>query len=162
MKKVSHIQSNTIYVKDYYVLVMDDFNKVWCNIYLSEWLYQYLRWILTRTVAFHSLQFNRLMRSYISQYSFNPGAKFLILFINPNVHPTDDVQKELAYKLFRLMYDGFNAANVILLYAVDATQYNIYVTTPYRNRTHCGKWHSNRIHSLHKRVIWSIFFVRLK
>lgn len=79
------------------------------------------------------------MRSYITQHSFNPGAKFLILFINPNVHPTDKVQKELAYKLFRLMYDGFNAANVMFLYAVDATQYNIYVTSPYRNKTHCGK-----------------------
>lgn len=79
------------------------------------------------------------MRSYISQASFNPGAKFLILFINPNVHPTEDVQKELAFTLFRLMYDRYNAANVMLLYANKAFQYNIYVTNPYRNTTHCGK-----------------------
>lgn len=79
------------------------------------------------------------MRSYISQASFNPGAKFLILFINPNVHTTNATQRELAYKLFRLMYDRYNAANVVFLYATDATQYNIYVTNPYRNKTKCGK-----------------------
>lgn len=38
------------------------------------------------------------------------------------------------------MYDGYNAANVVLLYATDAKQYNIYVTNPYRNKTKCGKW----------------------
>lgn len=83
------------------------------------------------------------MRSYISQASFNPGAKFLILFTNPNVNPTNATQRELAYKLFRLMYDGYNAANVMLLYATDAKQYNIYVTNPYRNKTKCGKWLSS-------------------
>lgn len=80
------------------------------------------------------------MRSYISKYTFNPGAKFLILFINPNVHPTSATEKDLAYKLFQLMYDRYNAANVIFLYAnIDANQYNIYITKPFRNTTHCGK-----------------------
>ena len=30
-KKASHVQSNTIYAKDYYVLIMDDLNKVTRN-----------------------------------------------------------------------------------------------------------------------------------
>lgn len=90
-------------------------------------------------VHFFFSKFNQLMRSYISQASFNPGAKFLILFINPNVHTTNATQRELAYKLFRLMYDRYNAANVVFLYATDATQYNIYVTNPYQNKTKCGK-----------------------
>lgn len=95
--------------------------------------------VLTRSIAFLLLKFIHLMSSFISKYSFNPGAKFLILFINPNVHGTASVQGELAFKLFRLMYDRYNAANVMLLYAIDDTQYNIYVTNPYRNSTHCGK-----------------------
>lgn len=78
------------------------------------------------------------MRTYIAQASFNPGAKFLILFINPNVNPTNATQKELALNLFRLMYDRYNAANVVFLHASDATAYNIYVTNPYQNRTQCG------------------------
>lgn len=79
------------------------------------------------------------MRSYVAQSAFNPGAKFLILFINPNDHSTDTTQKNFAYKLFRLMYDGYNAANVVFLYASGADFYSIYVTNPYQNPTECGK-----------------------
>lgn len=79
------------------------------------------------------------MQSYISKDAFNPGAKFLILFANPNIHGTNAIQKELATKLFSLMYNRYNAANVIFLYANDASSYNIYVTNPFRNKTECGK-----------------------
>lgn len=85
------------------------------------------------------MQFNQLMRFYVSRNGFNPGAKFVIVFNNPNVHATNATQLHLAHKLFHLMYDGYNAANVVFLYAADADQYNIYVTNPYKNKTHCGK-----------------------
>lgn len=80
-----------------------------------------------------------MMRLYIAQSAFNPGAKFLILFINPNVQPTKETQEKLAYQLFQLMYDRYNAANVLFLYATNAVQYNIYVTNPYQNENQCGK-----------------------
>lgn len=79
------------------------------------------------------------MRSYVTQGSFNPGAKFLILFINPNDHSTIENQRQFASELFHLMYDGYNAANVMFLYATSGDIYNIFVTLPYQNRTECGK-----------------------
>lgn len=79
------------------------------------------------------------MRTHIIRHSFNPGAKFIILFINPNVFASNAMQTNYAYELFRLMYDRYNAANVIFLYTWNGNDYNIYVTNPYQNETHCGK-----------------------
>lgn len=78
------------------------------------------------------------MRSHIIRSGFNPGAKFIILFINPNVHSTIATQNTLAFQLFQLMYDRYNAANVVFLYAFDYNVYSVYVTNPYQNKTHCG------------------------
>lgn len=36
------------------------------------------------------------------------------------------------------MYNRFNAANVIFLYAFDVSKYIVYVTNPYRNTESCG------------------------
>lgn len=80
------------------------------------------------------------MRTHIIRHSFNPGAKFIILFINPNVYATQKLmQTNQAHELFRLMYDRYNAANVLFLYTLNGNDYNIYVTNPYQNKTHCGK-----------------------
>lgn len=78
------------------------------------------------------------MRQYVSRAAFNPGAKFIILYINTNILPTTKTENELAFQLFQLMYNRHNAANVIFLYAVDTNAYNIYVTNPYMNTNECG------------------------
>lgn len=80
-----------------------------------------------------------MMYQVISRASFNPGAKFIILFINLNIRSTNESQKKFAFDLFSLMYDRYNAANVMFLYAVDGDEYNIYVTNPYLNAEKCGK-----------------------
>lgn len=85
-------------------------------------------------------KFNELMRQHIVQGSFNPGAKFLILFINPNDHSTNKAQKQFAFNVFSLMYNRYNAANVVFLYASSGDSYTIYVTNPYQNLTECGKY----------------------
>lgn len=84
------------------------------------------------------LQLDQFIRQYIRKISYNPGGKFLILFINPNILSTNATQRTIARRLFEIMYDGHNAANVIFLYAIDAYEYNIYVTNPYRNLNECG------------------------
>lgn len=88
--------------------------------------------------SFCIVKFNQMMRSYILPNAFNPGAKFVILFINPNVRSTNTWQNVFAHKLFRLMYDRYNAANVMLICATSGSEYNIYVTNPYQNKTQCG------------------------
>lgn len=84
-------------------------------------------------------QLSALMKGYISRaYSFNPGAKFLILLHDFN-HGNDDGEKnETAFKVFSLMYNRYNAANVIFLYAVDVNRYNVYITNPYQDPHECG------------------------
>lgn len=99
------------------------------------------------------------MRSYITKGPFNPGAKFLILFINPNDHSTIENQRKFASELFHLMYDGYNAANVMFLYATAGDIYNIFVTLPYQNRTECGKCFVNLMTTgaLNMKTIFRLF-----
>lgn len=79
------------------------------------------------------------MHSYVSLSSFNPGAKFIILFINPDVRFSNAEQLILARQMFSLMYDRYNAANVVFLMATDADSYKIFVTNPYMNQNmECG------------------------
>lgn len=80
------------------------------------------------------------MRQYVSRASFNPGAKFLILFIAPKFELNPKSQTKFAYNLFRLMYVGYNAANVIFLYATKADEFNLYITNPYQMQE-CGKYY---------------------
>lgn len=71
--------------------------------------------------------------------SFNPGAKFIILFNNPMERRKNrEHHLEIAFQVFSLMYDRYNAANVIFLYATDVEKYSVYVTNPYRNADECG------------------------
>lgn len=80
-----------------------------------------------------------MLRGHISRaFSFNPGAKFLILFHDDKHHLTKTEKSDLAFKIFELMYNRYNAANVIFLYAIHIDTYNIYVTNPYRNPKECG------------------------
>lgn len=80
------------------------------------------------------------MLRYVSRAaSFNPGAKFIILYNNPlERHTNPERQSEFAYQVFGLMYKRYNAANVIFLYATDVEKYAVYVTSPYRNENECG------------------------
>lgn len=87
-------------------------------------------------------KFNNMMRTHIIRHSFNPGAKFIILFTDSNIfarNATRAMEMNMAHELFRLMYDRYNAANVVLLYTWNGDKYNVYVTNPYQNKTHCGK-----------------------
>lgn len=81
----------------------------------------------------------------------------MILFINPNVHVTRALESDLAFKLFRLMYDRYNAANVVFICASNSNAYNIYVTNPYHNETHCG----NRFIPLLTYVIYCFVYSRV-
>lgn len=79
------------------------------------------------------------MRKFVSRAQFNPGAKFIILFIAPKFELNVKAQKTFAYDLFELMYVGYNAANVIFLYATKADEFSVYVTNPYQNDEECGE-----------------------
>lgn len=85
------------------------------------------------------------MQTHLILHSFNPGAKFIILYINPNVLLTNATQINQAYDMFRLMYDRYNAANVVFLHTINGNDYRIFVTNPYQNQTNCGKWCSKII-----------------
>lgn len=82
------------------------------------------------------------MRTHIIRHSFNPGAKFIILFNDPSIfvlNATQAMQMKQASEFFHLMYDRYNAANVVFLHTWNGNDYNIFVTNPYQNKTHCGK-----------------------
>lgn len=70
--------------------------------------------------------------------AFNPGAKFLILYNNPMKHLKEKQQKLLAFEVFSIMYNHYNAANVIFMFATNIDEYTIFVTNPYRNTNQCG------------------------
>lgn len=78
------------------------------------------------------------MRNYVTRTSFNPGAKFIILYNNPNIFSTKESRQKLAFRMFKLMYDRYNAANVVFMHVIDAYDYGIYVTEPYDNTKECG------------------------
>lgn len=78
------------------------------------------------------------MRNYVTRNSFNPGAKYIILYNNPNIFSTKESRQKLAYRMFKLSYDRYNAANVIFMHVIDAYEYDIYVTEPYENTKECG------------------------
>lgn len=90
--------------------------------------------------SFFVCQFKRVMLQYVSRAaSFNPGAKFIILFNNPLEQKRNrQHEMDFAFQVFKLMYVRYNAANVILLYATDVEKYSVYVTNPYRNANECG------------------------
>lgn len=79
------------------------------------------------------------MKNFIARaVSFNPGAKYLILFNNPDEPQRMSMGMDIAFQIFTLMYKRFNVANVIILYAIDEKLYNIYYTDPYHNKKECG------------------------
>lgn len=84
------------------------------------------------------------MRNYVTRITFNPGAKFIILYNNPNIRSTNESRQKLAFRMFKLMYDRYNAANVIFMHVIDAYDYAIYVTEPYENTMECG-WSKEKI-----------------
>lgn len=131
---ISSIQTNAIYETDFYVLVMDNFARVGSTPRSKR--------ICERKLSFLSslCQFKRLMLQYVSRAaSFNPGAKFIILYNNPmDRHQERTHSAEFAFQVFKLMYNRYNAANVIFLYASDVEKYSVYVTNPYRNTEACG------------------------
>lgn len=81
------------------------------------------------------------MKHFVSRaISFNPGAKYLILYNQPE--ETDlpaSHTMQMAFRIFTMMYKVFNAANVVLLYAFSDRGYKVLITDPYKNTDECGK-----------------------
>lgn len=74
--------------------------------------------------------------------SFNPGAKYIILYNRPiDVNQmSENVDYDIAFQIFTMMYKIFNAANVVLLYAINDLEYEVIDTDPYKNTADCGKF----------------------
>lgn len=80
------------------------------------------------------------MKNYVSRaLSFNPGGKFLILYNQPTEMRSSKFGHDLTFRIFTMMYKQFNAANVIILYAINEQTYNVYVTDPYKSSRECGR-----------------------
>lgn len=90
----------------------------------------------------HSTKFQlkRNMKNIVSRaVSFNPGAKYLILYNRPKeADSTSEHTREMAFRMFTMMYKIFNAANVVILYAINDRNYNVFITDPYQNSKDCG------------------------
>lgn len=82
------------------------------------------------------------MLGHMLAAAFNPGGRFIILYISSNATGPKEFSEDFAENIFELMYKRLNAARVILLYADDPYTYKLYVTNPYRNTKNCGKLRS--------------------
>lgn len=77
----------------------------------------------------------------VKSSSWNPGARFLLLYNNPDIRVDAAGYNgtEIASKMFELMYYRFNVARVVILYATGIKTYNVYVTNPYKDENDCRK-----------------------
>lgn len=77
----------------------------------------------------------------VKSSSWNPGARFLLLFNNPDLRmdAADYNGTDIVSKIFDLMYHRFNAARVVILYATGIKTYNVYITNPYKDQKDCRK-----------------------
>lgn len=90
----------------------------------------------------HIQQFKAHMKNIVSKSSsWNPGARFLLLFNNPDlrVDAAGYSGVDIASEIFELMYYKFNVARVVILYATGVKTYNVYVTNPYKDEKDCRK-----------------------
>lgn len=85
-------------------------------------------------------QFKNSMQFLVSRMSaYNAAAKFLILFNNPDYqHNATNNDESLAELFLRLMYDKFDAANVVFCCANGILTYNVFISDPYANSENCG------------------------
>ncbi|XP_037024283.1 uncharacterized protein LOC119066111 [Bradysia coprophila] len=106
-----NVDPRSILSVDYYVFVVDDIRK------FKE----------------------DLQNVVVKSPSWNPGARFLVLFNNPDVRIDANGYSgvDIASKFFDLLYNRFNVARAVILYASGIKTYNIYVTNPYKNEGDC-------------------------
>lgn len=71
--------------------------------------------------------------------SWNPGARFLLLFNNPHLRQIGCNGTEIASKFFEILYKKYNVARVVILYATGVKTYDVYVTNPYKDENDCRK-----------------------
>lgn len=71
--------------------------------------------------------------------SWNPGARFLLLFNNPDLRIDANGYSgiDIASKFFNLLYNRFNVVRAVVLYASGVKTYNVYVTDPFKNDQDC-------------------------
>lgn len=79
--------------------------------------------------------------------SWNPGARFLILFNNPDLRQMGCKGTDIASNIFEIMYK-FNAARVVILYATGVKTYDVYVTNPYKDEKDCSKTVNKIFHDI--------------
>lgn len=79
----------------------------------------------------------RMTKTVKPSSSWNPGAKFLLLFNNPDLRYDDVNGTNTASKIFELMYHEFNVPRVVILYATGIKTYNVFNTNPYRDENDC-------------------------
>lgn len=82
------------------------------------------------------------MRNIVTKSKgWNQGARILLLFNNPElrVDAAGYTGVDVATKIFELMYNQFNVARVVILYASGTKTYNVYITNPYKDEKDCRK-----------------------
>ncbi|XP_055857300.1 uncharacterized protein LOC129920117 isoform X2 [Episyrphus balteatus] len=102
-------------------------------------------------------QIYTLFEDYISRMqSWNPGAKFLILY-----NHLDDRNRglEVANEIFDLLLNYFYVNTISLLYAVNNTGYDYYILDNF-NRESCRSVNSKKIGTCDMGVIPNEFYVR--
>lgn len=69
--------------------------------------------------------------------SFNPAAKFAVMFAQPSIALADRLG--IADQIFRLMYNRYRVIHVVVCISAGHLKYDVYITNPYRNPDNCGK-----------------------
>lgn len=77
--------------------------------------------------------------------SFNPAAKFIVMFAQPSIALTD--RYEIANKIFHMMYNRYRVIHVIVCISAGYLKYDVYATNPYRNPENCGKMFKQIVNS---------------
>lgn len=73
--------------------------------------------------------------------SWNPGARFILLFNNPDLRVDADGFSGISItsKFFELLYNRFNVGRVLILYASGIKSYKVYITKPYKSEKDCSE-----------------------
>lgn len=128
-----NVDPRSILLVDYYVFVVDDIRKVNWSFFVNE---------TTQILSNSNAQFKYNMKHIIVKSpSWNPGARLLLLFNNPDVRVDANGYNgiEIASKIFDLLYNRFNVVRAVILYASGIKTYNVYATNPYKNEKDCSE-----------------------
>lgn len=70
--------------------------------------------------------------------SFNPAGKFIVMFAQPSIDLAD--RYSIANRIFHMMYNHYRVIHVVVCISAGYLKYDVYLTNPYRNPGHCGKF----------------------